>query len=60
MTWEQFLVLAEVFQNHIRNVHHWDVFIPGMIMAGIAIKIYLENKKIRIALEAIAESLGKR
>ena len=60
MSWEQFLVLADIFQTHLRNVHHIEVIILGVPALVLGVLYWGEFKKIRKALEDTTEALRLR
>ncbi len=57
MTWAQFLVLADVFQTHLRNTSHLDLLLPAIVFGTWGC---LELRKLRKALEDITEALRLR
>lgn len=57
MTWAQFLVLADVFQTHLRNTAHLDLLLPAIVFGTWGC---LELRKLRKALEDITEALRVR
>ena len=50
MTWEQFKIFMDVFQTHLRNVHHPEVILIGLMASILIFMIWWELHFIRLGV----------